>query len=314
MAGGIRYRLQRTLQVARGLRLRDSWSRKGLNLSYQFPNEVRLERGVVELTSLGVKVPKSSFEFILDSYPHLRNLRHRLNAKFYFERGLFFVLVGDIKLNPTTAEEVFIASEIFLAGTYQFVTRGQFVVVDIGMNVGFAALFFAAKPEVSKVYCFEPFKSTFDQAIRNFENNPILSDKIQCFNYGLNDVDRHLTVDFNYENKGQLGIHGTTLILGEVGPVDKADIVLKEACAELGNILARHPNEDLIVKLDCEGAEYAIVRNLFANDLLRHIRILCIEWHENGPNSLVEILATSGFSVFSQRSPAKNVGMIYAIR
>ena len=68
------------------------------------------------------------------------------------------------------------------------------IVIDIGMNVGIASLFFATLPHVEKVYAFEPFKAPYLRAMDNFKLNPALSAKIQAYNFGLSNKFEELDV------------------------------------------------------------------------------------------------------------------------
>lgn len=292
----------------------DVWRRKAINLSYDYPDDVRLESKGLHLSKLEVLLPAQGFGFIIDSYPYLSNLASRRSARFSVEDKKFYINLSNIKINLTTAEEVFIVHEVFHACTYDFVTRGQFVVMDIGMNVGIASLYFAKRQDVAMVYSYEPFCRTFQQGMQNLLANPDLSAKIRSYNYGLSDSDQTLTVDYDYANKGQVGIHGTSLILGEVTLTDRETITLKTASSEVQRILAMHPGESLVLKIDCEGAEYGIIQDLFDNGLLRDVKVILMEWHEKGPEMLRNLLLSSGFSVFVQQATTKNVGMLYAAR
>lgn len=283
-------------------------------LSYDFPGEIRLEADSIYLSLLRVHLPKDKLEFVLDSYGYLRTIARRTDVSFSIEQGLFFVTIYGIKLNLTTVEEAFIATEVYVSECYNFVSEGSFVVIDIGMNVGFAALFFAARPDVAKVYSFEPFKQTFEQALTNFAQNPQVAEKIVPFNYGLGPETQSLTVDYDYANKGQVGIHGTGLITSKLGSSSKAEMSLRDASFELKRILDGHPEHHKLLKMDCEGAEYGILANLFDNGLLSQFRLLCIEWHEKGPEELSQLIAKSGYSMFCQQSTTKKLGMIYAYR
>lgn len=308
------YRIRKLIKVTRTLLATDSWSRRAIGLVHDFPNEIHQKADGIYLSKLSLTVGRGSFEFILASYNHLRNLADRLGASFEIKGDQVLGHIQGVTLQLTTAEESFIASEVFLAGSYRFQANGPFVVVDVGMNVGIAALSFAARKDVSRVYAFEPFAETFEQARRNLGLNPQLEPKITVHQFGLGDADQKLTVDYNYTNKGQVGIHGTSMIATPLEATTKAEIVLKEASSVLRPICLSHANESLVLKVDCEGAEYQILRNLRDSGVLNLFRIVCIEWHEKGVESLNDYLSSCGFSTFSSESPGKRVGMIYAVR
>lgn len=80
--------------------------------------------------------------------------------------------INGIKIMQRYHTDFLFVSEIFVDNTYYLdLAYDDYVVIDIGMNIGIASLFFAAKKEVVKVYGFEPFEDTYNQAIENFKRN-----------------------------------------------------------------------------------------------------------------------------------------------
>jgi len=225
-----------------------------------------------------------------------------------------FYIIDVLSLSVTTAEELFIIHEIFFEGCYSIATHGEFNVIDIGMNVGFASLFFAKSSNIKKIYSFEPFNPTYQQALINFKNNKLLATKIECFPYGLSDKAETLEVDYTYTSKGQVGIYGTNLIKSEVGQSTRLTIDLVSAGDELRKIFEACPGQRFMLKTDCEGAEYGIFKNLAQHKLLNNIDIVFIEWHKMGPEPLLAILVENNFKAFYQQAAGKQVGMIYAAR
>lgn len=222
--------------------------------------------------------------------------------------------IDGLNLTVTTAEEIFIIHEVFLEGCYAVSAKGEFNVVDIGMNVGYASLFFARRDNIKKVYGFEPFLPTYRQAEINFQNNRSTAAKIESFAHGIGGKVETLQVNYTYDSKAQVGIYGTELIKGAIHGSDKIDITLLSAHEELQRIFAAHRDERFILKVDCEGAEYGIFRNLDQHKMLDHIDIIFIEWHEEGPEVLLDILLRNNFKSFYQQSSSKKVGMIYAAK
>ena len=66
-----------------------------------------------------------------------------------------------------------------------YIRKGD-VCLDIGANIGNHSVYFAKNCHASKVYAFEPVKSTFDVLKRNIELNN-LEKCIQAYNYGISD-------------------------------------------------------------------------------------------------------------------------------
>jgi FkbM family methyltransferase len=311
-----RYYLRRLLFIFRriGIRNNDTWARLALICRHEFPKEVRETDQGLAFPKLDISILRGEFIFVLDQYQRLKTVKERLHATFIIKDGLFLICFNNITLNPTSSEEIFILEEIFVRGIYNYVGNSELNVIDIGMNVGFASLFFASDKRVSKVYAFEPFTPTFNQALVNFGHNKFISHKIVPHNFGLGAEDKQLVVGYDYENKGQVGIYGTRLVRSSI--MEKSDqvITIQSVSKALGMLFEQHSDEAFLIKMDCEGAEYSIIESMASGDLLSLVTVIIIEWHEKGPEPLLEKLRQFGFSAFSQREPHKEIGMIYAFK
>jgi len=224
---------------------------------------------------------------------------------------------GTFQVLLETPEELFILSEIIVDGVYNAVSgsRGS-VVIDIGMNVGFASLYFAAQPWVEAVWSYEPVPQTYARAVRNFERNPALAAKVRLHNYGLSDAAGTAIFDFCPKWPGATGVHGLSsefrrmhgIAKSEVGPVT---VELRSICDVVREFRTAQPGVATIVKLDCEGAEYGILDALESAGLMRELDAFLIEWHERGPGQLERLLTNAGFFVISLM-PNATRGMLYA--
>src|SRR5204863_9779982 len=93
---------------------------------------------------------------------------------------------------------------------------------------------------------------------------------------------------------------------------DRIGVVLKDATGILASLFKNHPSEKIVVKIDCEGAEYEILEKLYLNGLLSRVDVLMIEWHLKGPQSICDLLIKSNFGIVSLLPYNKVAGMIYA--
>ena len=210
-----------------------------------------------------------------------------------------------------STEEFLILTEIFIAQEYNFICNAECAVIDIGANIGIASVFFSQKEFVKKIYCFEPIEDTFKIARENFRSNQI--DKIQgLFNYGLGGSNRIEKFLFNKNLKGNSGIRGLlspsynrSNIESEIREVD-----IKKASDVLKPIFIENPDLRIVVKMDCEGAEYEIIEDLAKEDILKEIDLIIIEWHDLGSAVLEEYLVNNNFTIFS-RSLGNMTGIIY---
>lgn len=88
-----------------------------------------------------------------------------------------------------------VMNDIFKKNSWDFHTDEMVIVVDIGMNIGLASLYFANMDNVEMVYGYEPFLETFHTAIQNVEmNDERIKDKIKLYNYGVLDEDKTMNV------------------------------------------------------------------------------------------------------------------------
>lgn len=221
----------------------------------------------------------------------------------------------NIFLRTSGYENLRVIEEIFIDRLYDFSGSGEYIVCDVGMNVAAASLFFASFPNVQKIYGYEPFELTFQAAERNLQLNPDISSKIEAYNFGLGKSDETLSVPLPAE--GSLG--GST-DASFLKMTDKAvdelmvNVQIKEIVPILKEINQKHPSGKILLKLDCEGAEYDIIENLQQNGYLGQIEIFMIEYHFKGPMSIKNALSKAGYFILSPVSENSEFGMLYAIK
>jgi len=222
--------------------------------------------------------------------------------------------ISQIKIYIKNIEDFQLIDEVFFRNIYNFVPQRDVCVLDIGMNVGFASLYFATMDYVKTVYSFEPFRAPFERALENFDLNPGLRAKIKPCPYGLGDGTRSLSVRYDASQTIGTSIRGHRA--GEETPILIRDIaeVMTEVIPE-----ARSKNLDLVVKMDCEGSEFAICERLDEAGLLNQIRVFMIEWHkwwsEKTQHDIISRLIRCGFDALDHTNPENpHAGMLYAIR
>jgi FkbM family methyltransferase len=226
--------------------------------------------------------------------------------------GVLFIFNG-LEIYIETVEEIFIIDEVFVKMSYNFIFQDKTVLIDVGANVGIASLFFSKQDSVDKIYAFEPMDVTFNQAKNNFKRNHLIS-KVTCFfNIGLANSNREDVFKFNPNCKGNTGFRG------ELSPnfvkdlVTEKKVILKDASVEIKKIVDDNPSSKIVIKMDCEGAEYEILENINQSGIIRDIDYLLIEWHDKGAQDLEDILYRNGFNFFGQNL-SNNAGMIYAFK
>lgn len=217
----------------------------------------------------------------------------------------------DISFAPHDILEVI--KEVFLQKDYTLYFANDAILIDIGLNRGTSSLFFATYPNIKRIYSFEPFKPTFEVAKRNLALNPQLSEKINAFNFGLGKTDKIL--EQPYIETSTSGMSTTHDVCGNEKNARKETVIIKDAAKEIKPILADNKNMHVIVKCDCEGAEFEIFERLDQEKIIEKIDVILLEYHFDKPDGLISILSKNGFAVFTKVSSRKfNTGYIYAAK
>lgn len=214
-------------------------------------------------------------------------------------RSLFHI--ENISFYCDTRSDYNVVQELYDDGSYYFKQKNnKYTVIDIGMNTGIAALYFAKNDWVTAVYGYEPFNETYMQAIENFAINKLsIRNKIISHNFGLDDRASIKQINYNASFSGGMSTEYEAEILNENTTqvkLEKAEIIIK-------NIISNHSDNKILLKIDCEGSEYNIITNLYYAKLLSYVNVILLEWHDSSRNNqLEEQILDSGFSLI------KNVG------
>lgn len=259
---------------------------------------------------------KGDYPIFFDGYEkYFYNLSSK-GFEFSFGRKDLFLKKDKLVFKIDTLEELYIINEIFVDEVYNFEANSEYLVIDIGMNVGLAALYFSQFENIKYVFGFEPFVQTYESALKNFEFNAMISHKIQTFNYGLSDKDQSIDLPYNSQIRGSMGIKNMTEICKD-GCTET--IILKEASTALIKIIEKHKSYKIVVKIDCEGSEYDIIESLEKSSILSLFDMYIIEWHkmpeyEIKHSRMINLLKSNGFIVTRRGEITSEIGLIYAFK
>lgn len=288
---------------------RTDWKKLAIHHSFN-----TLDSNGVMLRGLDLYLPKGQGLPLLKNYELAVQLKNQVKCQYTLDKDVLYArLPGDLSIEIQTAEEVFILHEIFVNNTYGYHFTRPSLVIDIGMNVGIASLYFANNERVESVYAFEPFTPTFKQAQENFKLNPEISQKITYHNFGLGAADRFEKVEYSSDHRGRVGLFGTDLVRDQEYRSEKQEIRIWKASKALDSVIERDTTMSYVMKMDCEGAEYEILPELMESGWLSLFSVVMLEWHGDGSEMLVELLDKAKFRVFRLTSTG-NIGMIYAIK
>jgi FkbM family methyltransferase len=269
---------------------------------------------VIYLEKIGISASKEKHKFLIDNIKFCENLHKFCGFEFTLETDdAIFASFNNIKIQLHNGEELYILNEIYYEGCYNFLINSDCVVIDIGMNVGLASLFFLQKPFVKKILAFEPLPKTFEQARINIEQNSRDKERITIFNIGVGDNKNTVVVDFSNEWKGSTGIRGLPASkVNSSEKIEKVEIQLESIISVIDDALKY--NLPIVAKIDCEGYEYKIFEKLENEDYINKISWYMIEWHDKGPEAIEKKLLSNNFKILSTLFKSNHAGMIYAVK
>lgn len=280
-----------------------------------------------QLIDLGVEVNKILYGLNFDPYLSAEEHLFGENGRIFIneDKEICYITKGEPKVEIAirTMEEFFGVREIFGGKIYGYninYSNGE-VVIDIGLNIGDSALYFAMQDKVTNVYGFEPFKETFKQAQRNIKRNKNISEKIKIYQYGMGKEDKKIEITYNPNMSCGMSTDVTSnehaicnylewgLIDTEKSKISNVEI--KNVSNIVKSIMDNHLKECYILKMDCEGAEYEIIQKLSDSMHLSKFSIIMLEWHYSGSKLIEDLLVKNGFSYFIFNK-VKGMGVIYA--
>ena len=272
------------------------------------------ERGV-EIPELGIVINPFLREDILRTLPELISLRHCQRATFELgaENNLDIHING-LSIPLENLQEILLAHEIFGDRVYDVAFNGEALVWDIGANVGMASLFLA-RSNNWQVIAYEPFPQTAERALENIKRNH-LGGKIELVTAGIGGSERTETLTYHEEWRLGNGLFGNTDEKAG-GTAVCVNVRILDAAIELQRIHTLADGRLIIAKIDCEGAEYEILRRLRDTGQLKMISIILLEVHQlshEDPNEPKRILLDSGMVVLRHEHFSESLQIMYAVR
>lgn len=156
-------------------------------------------------------------------------------------------------------------------------------VIDIGCYVGDTALYFAIVRGAKHVYTYEPFPRIYNVAKKVVKENG-LDKKITVVNAAI------------AGERGFTKINDTTTNFGAVGKASGYGRGRKRVpMLTLDDLVKQLKLKRATIKVDCEGAEYEIFKNV-SSETLRVFDTIYIEYHY-GYKTIVDRLRSEGYDV-----------------
>lgn len=289
---------------------------KGDKVWYRAEERKRFERSLASMAERrGFTIEQVSRPFILEECIRLERLVSSVGAKLeILEDGRLEVRIGQAAFVPATAQEIRILLEIFEEEVYLIESRTPFYVWDIGANVATASIYFATVHGWD-TSAYELFPPTAKAARANIERSG-LAERIELNAFGLGAKSETLTLRYNEASRGSNGIFGNT-DPDATGDDVAIDVNVLDAAEAFVNVQQKAASRPILAKLDCEGAEYAIVPRLIESGAIDHITAIVMEEHViqgQDREKLAGSIRDAGFIVRRTRKVDDHVSLLFACR
>jgi FkbM family methyltransferase len=218
---------------------------------------------------------------------------------------------------PGSGATVMLFKEIFMREAYEPALRAiraeRPVILDVGGNLGYFALYAFLRYPQAKVHSFEPIATNLKYLVAHRQANPQLDWQV----HPVAVADRTGTLDFYYdESETSEGISTNASLYSatEIGTVTAQHQRLQVEAVRLADWFEKHGLDGCdLLKLDCEGAEYGILYTLPERYFARIPAIVAEAHPMKNPGEtlgeLADFLRAKGYAVRTADGQ-----MIYAAR
>jgi FkbM family methyltransferase len=198
-------------------------------------------------------------------------------------------------------EFAFTFREIFIRRTYDFsAATTSPVILDVGANIGMASLYFKWRYPNARIIAFEPASAVFAILEENVQGNGLSDVRTVRAAVGRSSGTTVLRTPQRADGIG-MRLRSTSTRSGEAAVAQEGVSVHEESVpmVTLSQYVSDHG--PVFVKLDVEGAEGDIVRELDEAGVLPTIPEMVVEYHPTKCDvplgELLTMLERSGFSV-----------------
>lgn len=216
-------------------------------------------------------------------YSVMRKLSLRVinNIAIFNFNGYRIVLIFPKEVNYASLFEVFYIEK------YNKLNVRNRIVVDIGAYIGDTAIYFTIKG-ARKVYAVEPYPYTYSILCKNIKlNEGILRGRVKAVNCGIGSKCSYVMLGYRIEDTFTKTIPATNRKIGTKVPINTLESLLK--------LLDDTEDNEVVLKIDCEGCEYEALLNT-NNKILTKFSEIILEFHGT-PYPLIRKLKEAGFKM-----------------
>lgn len=244
-----------------------------------------LKKDIMATLRDGTSVPFDARRRARALYWGIVNMKY-LNGKLCIDDGKICITIPKyrLKLFLTSLNDLFIVGEVFANEVYRPLvntTLKNKVVVDIGSFIGITPIYFALLG--AKVLGYEVLPVHHHFSLLNLKANDLMNRAV-INHAAVGGIKRKIAVPLRHTDFAY-SIRESALKTNDFTYVD---VITLEDIIEKNSIDKVH-----LLKLDCEGCEYELLRSIDVKNL-RKIKELIMEFH-GSPTPILEKLRKTGF-------------------
>lgn len=204
-----------------------------------------------------------------------------------------------------------VAHELFLDHQYRYcdevLKKAKNAVIDIGGHLGFFSLYASLLNPKVPIYSFEPHIGNFELLKKNLKNNRVKN--VVAKNLAVSDKLGEIDLILSKEDLN----HSTVYVIEPTDEVQKVQAITLEKIFDRHNI-----GQCDLLKIDCEGAEFAILEDS-PPEVLNRVSNIFLEYHDWVPekdhSQLKKLLEARGFNVEDYpNSKIKELGFLWCTK
>ena len=210
-----------------------------------------------------------------------------------------------VKLNSNYSDATF---RFYMTGFYgdeywKHITdkKQSFIFLDIGANQGLYTLCAAMNKNCIACFSFEPVLRTFSLLQKNVTIND-LSSKCHLINKAISNKSGYSNISIKADHSGVASMYsGNNLTRDTNNIIEKIEAI---SSTELDSLISNENKVELIVKIDVEGFEMNVIKELLKTQMANDISEIYFEVNERwvNYNDIEILLKSNGYKFFSKTS------------